>query len=193
MKEGRIIKAVSGFYYVQTDEGVYACKGRGVFRKKAITPLVGDHVTFDITGDKEGYITKIHKRLNMLTRPPIANVHQAVLVSSAKEPDFSPLLLDRFLVVLESHQIKPIIFITKIDLLSEKERDTISEYAQEYEHIGYDVHLVDASAGSDLSHLEHIFANKVSVIAGQSGVGKSSLLNALNLSLVMEKDVISKR
>lgn len=192
MAEGRIVKALSGFYYVKTRDGIYACKGRGVFRKRNINPLVGDFVTFDMTNDGEGYITEIKTRSNELLRPPIANVDQALIVSSAKAPEFSPLLLDRFLVLIESKYIKPIIFITKVDQLTEQELIAIEKYQRDYEKVGYTVELINAQEGSDLKDLQHYFSKRVTVIAGQSGVGKSSILNALNPSLLIETDKISK-
>lgn len=192
MEEGKIIKALSGFYYVKTDDKIYACKGRGVFRKRNINPLVGDFVTFDITNEGEGYVTEIQPRVNELVRPPIANIDQALIVSSAKTPSFSPLLLDRFLVLIESKGIKPIIFITKVDTLKEQEQQDIEDYQHDYQEMGYKVELVNAQGGSDLIQLSHYFSKKVTVIAGQSGVGKSSILNALNPSLLIETDEISK-
>ncbi len=192
MGEAKIVKALSGFYYVKTEDRIYVCKGRGVFRKRNITPLVGDFVTFDITNEGEGYITEIKTRSNELTRPPIANVDQALIVSSAKMPDFNPLLLDRFLVLIESKYIKPIIFITKVDTMTEQEQKEIEEYQRDYQEIGYTVELVNAQEGSNLKKFQHYFSKKVTVIAGQSGVGKSSILNALNPSLVIETDEISK-
>lgn len=191
MVEGRIIKALSGFYYVQTQNGVFACKGRGVFRKRKVNPLVGDFVKFDITNDGEGYITEVNPRVNELVRPPIANVDQALIVSSAKMPTFSTLLLDRFLVLIESKDIQPIIFITKIDTLTDVEKQRINAFREDYTKIGYPVEFVVAKEGSELTQLTHYFSNKVSVITGQSGVGKSSILNALNPSLFIETDEIS--
>lgn len=192
MGEGKIVKALSGFYYVKTEDAIYACKGRGVFRKRNINPLVGDFVNFDTTNEGEGYITEIKPRSNELVRPPIANIDQALIVSSAKAPDFSTLLLDRFLVLIESKNIKPIIFITKIDIMTEQERLEIEKFQQDYQEIGYTVELVNAQEGSSLMELSHYFSKKVTVIAGQSGVGKSSILNALNPSLLIETDEISK-
>lgn len=191
MTEGRIIKALSGFYYVQSGDNIYACKGRGLFRKKKISPLVGDFVEFDKSEHMEGYITKIKTRKNALSRPPIANIDQAVIVSAAKMPDFQSLLLDRFLILVEAKQIKPIIFITKMDLLSSNEKTEIESYKNDYESNGYDVELISSHESSDLTHLIHYFDNKVSVMAGQSGVGKSSILNALNPSLSMKAGEIS--
>src|SRR5690625_4642949 len=161
MAEGRIIKALSGFYYVKSEDTIFACKGRGVFRKRKVSPLVGDFVSFQVTDELEGYITEIKPRDNALKRPPIANINQAVIVSSAKMPDFSPLLLDRFLVLVESKQIDPIIFITKMDLLTESEQATIEAFASDYADIGYDVECLTSKTGHDLTYLEEYFNDKV--------------------------------
>lgn len=192
MAEGRIIKALSGFYYVQSEDDIYACKGRGVFRKRKINPLVGDFVYFDKTSHGEGYITEIKPRKNELTRPAVANVDQAIIVSSAKEPVFSPLLLDRFLVLIESKHINPIIFINKVDLVSAEELEEIKSYQADYQAIGYSVELTSSLEDGDLSDIAHHFKDQVSVIAGQSGVGKSSILNALNSNLLIETGEISQ-
>ncbi len=120
MAKGRIIKALSGFYYVDYNGKVFRCRGRGVFRKRKITPLVGDSVEFEESGEQEGYITAIDDRKNELVRPPIANVDQAIVLSSAKEPNLSLNLLDKFLVMVESKHIQPILFFTKMDLLEKK-------------------------------------------------------------------------
>src|SRR5690625_1783455 len=116
MQEGKIIKSVSGFYYVQSKNEIYPCKGRGVFRKKEITPLVGDNVLFVL---KNNYKAQIKKRKKELKRPPIPNIDQVLVFSSVKIPKFSSLLLDRFHVMIEAAKLKPIIFINKIDLLNE--------------------------------------------------------------------------
>ncbi|MUK89480.1 ribosome small subunit-dependent GTPase A [Ornithinibacillus sp. L9] len=192
MADGRIIKALSGFYYVQTDDGIYQCKGRGVFRKKKITPLVGDFVTFDIDDNDEGYISEIKPRTTELVRPPIANINQAIIVSSATMPDFSTTLLDRFLVLIESKGIQPIIFITKIDAIDKEGLQEIKTYKREYESIGYTVELLSTKLPTDLERIKHYFSENVSVIAGQSGVGKSSLLNTLNPQLLLKTADISK-
>lgn len=191
MKEGKIVKAISGFYYVQAKNHVYPCKGRGVFRKKGISPLVGDYVLFD---PKEKYITEIYSRRNSLDRPPIANIDQVLIISSAKEPEFSSLLLDRFLVMIESRNIQPIIFINKIDLVSKEEKVTFFNQVQAYyQQIGYPTELVSSLEHIQLPSLKHYFHDKTTVIAGQSGVGKSSLLNRLNPTLLIETDKISER
>lgn len=192
MAEGRIVKALSGFYYVQSGDEIYSCKGRGVFRNRKITPLVGDFVKFEESNPGEGYIMEIETRSNELVRPPIANIDQAIIVSSAVSPDFSTLLLDRFLVLIESKDINPLIFITKTDLISDEDRANIDYYKGIYEDIGYAVELLSSKEPDNLPVLEHYFTNKVSVFAGQSGVGKSSLLNVLKPSLFLKTAEISK-
>lgn len=190
MAEGRIIKAISGFYYVKSEDQIYQCRGRGVFRKKNITPLVGDFVNFN---PEEAYILEIKSRKNELVRPPVANIDQAIIVSSATMPDFNPLLLDRFLVLIESKRIKPVIFITKKDIIPNTQRQNIAHYQKIYQEIGYPVELLSSKENTnDLNKLLDYFSNNVSVIAGQSGVGKSSFLNAINPSLELKTDAISK-
>jgi len=191
MTEGKIIKALSGFYYVLTDGKVIQCRGRGVFRKNKITPLVGDYVIFQAENDKEGYIMEVLPRKNELVRPPIANIDQAILIFSSSEPEFSPLLLDRFLVIVESREILPIICVTKADLLSENERTNVNSYLDNYRSIGYEVILLSAKSEEGMNQLLPLLTGKTSVFAGQSGVGKSSLLNALKPDLQLKTDEIS--
>jgi ribosome biogenesis GTPase len=192
MAEGRIVKALSGFYYVKSGDKLYQCRGRGVFRKNKTTPLVGDFVQFDISDEYEGYVMKIEKRKNELVRPPIANIDQAIIVSSAAKPDFSTKLLDRFLVLIEAKDIKPIIIINKLDLASALLKEELENYREEYKRIGYDVELLSADELTETSDLKTYFPGKVSVIAGQSGVGKSSLLNGLMPSLFLPTGEISE-
>jgi ribosome biogenesis GTPase / thiamine phosphate phosphatase len=191
MPEGKIIKALSGFYYVLSDSSVYQCRGRGVFRKRKINPLVGDYVTFEPETMTEGTVVEIAERKNELIRPPIANVDQAILVFSAIEPQFSDVLLDRFLVLVEEKQLKPIICISKVDLLSEKQLENILSYKQLYEKIGYDVLLTSTETKEGIEILRPFLEKGISVFAGQSGVGKSSMLNALNNELNLETNEIS--
>src|SRR5690625_4977026 len=139
MIEGTIVKSLSGFYTVTSKEGIFTCKGRRVFRNQKITPLVGDDVLFDITGDDTRYIIEVKQRKNELIRPPIANISQAIVVMSAIQPAFSLLLLDRFLVAFESENIRPLIVITKLDLVDEVLLKEIQAYQKQYESIGYHV------------------------------------------------------
>jgi ribosome biogenesis GTPase / thiamine phosphate phosphatase len=191
MAEGKIIKALSGFYYVLSDNGITQCRGRGVFRKNKVTPLVGDYVEFQADNDTEGYLLKVFERKNELVRPPIANVDQAILIFSASEPNFSPGLLDRFLVLVESENIEPVICITKIDLLTEKEQSAIENYVRDYKSFGYEVILTSSKTEQGLKELAPFLKDKISVFAGQSGVGKSSLLNALRPELELKTADIS--
>ncbi|MED4649291.1 ribosome small subunit-dependent GTPase A [Bacillus inaquosorum] len=197
MPEGKIIKALSGFYYVldesEDSDKVIQCRGRGIFRKNKITPLVGDYVVYQAENDKEGYLLEIKERTNELIRPPICNVDQAVLVFSAVQPSFSTALLDRFLVLVEANDIQPIICITKMDLIEDQDtRDVIQAYAQDYRKIGYDVYLTSSKDQDSLADIIPHFQDKTTVFAGQSGVGKSSLLNAISPELGLRTNEISE-
>jgi ribosome biogenesis GTPase / thiamine phosphate phosphatase len=191
MAEGKIIKALSGFYYVLSDGEITQCRGRGVFRKNKVTPLVGDYVEFQADNETEGYIMKVLERKNELVRPPIANVDQAILVFSAREPDFSTTLLDRFLVLVESKDIAPLICITKMDLLQQDEVTEIEEYAEHYRSFGYEVVVTSSKTEQGIEELSPYMTDKTSVFAGQSGVGKSTLLNVIKPELDLKTAMIS--
>lgn len=188
-KKGQIIKALSGFYYVKSDDIVYQCRARGKFRKNAQKPLVGDFCEFSIENQNEGYILKLEQRKNELVRPPICNVDQALLVFSAKEPDMNYLLLNRFLLLIEHLHIKPIICISKMDLVNEEE---MKKEMKLYENAGYSVCYLSSKEHKGIESIKQLFKDKVSVVTGQSGVGKSSLLNALDIHLNIETNQISK-
>ncbi|MBU6081348.1 ribosome small subunit-dependent GTPase A [Allobacillus halotolerans] len=194
MKEGRIIKALSGFYYVLSGDELIECKGRGLFRMQKITPLVGDRVKVEVQADGKGTIVSVDERVNELIRPPVANIDQAIIVNSLAEPDFSPLLLDRFLVLIEHKEIKPLIILTKTDLVKESKQESIEQYMSDYRSLGYDLLAFSKNdpANTIYEAIQPYLADKISVIAGQSGVGKSTLLNVLDLSLQLETGDISK-
>ncbi|WP_335870673.1 ribosome small subunit-dependent GTPase A [Bacillus sp. 2205SS5-2] len=191
MPKGKIIKALSGFYYVQDGDRVVQCRGRGVFRKNKITPLVGDYVVFQAENEKEGYLLEVKPRKNELVRPPIANVEQAILVFSAVEPNFSTSLLDRFLVLIEEKEITPLICVTKMDIVPEEMKGQILSYIEQYRSIGYEVIATSSFSMEGLDELSPYIRDQISVFAGQSGVGKSSLLNALQPDLALKTDDIS--
>jgi ribosome biogenesis GTPase / thiamine phosphate phosphatase len=191
MPEGKIVKALSGFYYVLNEFGLVQCRARGIFRKNNISPLVGDEVVYQAENDKEGYVLEIKDRKNELVRPPIANVDQAILVFSAVEPDFSTVLLDRFLVLVEFNHIHPLICITKIDLITNEQHNAIELYAEAYRAAGYEVILTSSEKETGMQLLSPHLENKISVFAGQSGVGKSSLLNTLKPDLELKTNDIS--
>ena len=180
--QGIIIKSLAGFYYVEADGQVYQTRARGNFRKKGQTPYVGDFVDFSAEDQSEGYILKIHEWKNSLVRPPIVNIDQAVVIMSAKEPDFNANLLDRFLVLLEQKTIEPLIYISKLDLV--EDRSQLDAYKAIYEKIGYPFLF---SLEELLPHLD----KKVTVFMGQTGVGKSTLLNKIAPELALETGQIS--
>ena len=191
MPEGKIVKALAGFYYVIDGEKMIQCRGRGVFRKMKISPLVGDTVVYQYENEREGYILEIKPRKNELIRPPISNVDQAILVFSAVEPQFSTVLLDRFLVLIEANNIKAVIVISKFDLLPDDKREEILQYKSDYEKAGYPVITTSSVTEEGAKKLIPYLGDGVSVFAGQSGVGKSTLLNTLNPMLQLKTDDIS--
>ena len=180
--QGKIIKALAGFYYVESDGQVYQTRARGNFRKKGQTPYVGDEVEFTAEENSEGYILSLSQRKNSLVRPPIVNIDQAVVIMSAKEPDFNSNLLDRFLVLLEHKNIHPIIYISKIDLLDNPEE--LSDYQKVYRNIGYDFI-------TSKEELLPLLTGQITVFMGQTGVGKSTLLNKIAPDLELETGEIS--
>ncbi|CAM2737672.1 ribosome small subunit-dependent GTPase A [Salinicoccus roseus] len=186
MLKGRITKALSGFYYVEAEGAIYETRARGLFRKTKESPLVGDIVTFQVENEDEGYIGEIHERKNALMRPPIANIDQVLIAMSMKSPEFSYYLLDRFLAYAEAHDIEPVIVITKTDLLEDDA--SLDEIASVYKPI-YDIHFTDRDQINE--DLQEIFRDKISVLAGQSGVGKSTLLNTLVPDLELNTAEIS--
>lgn len=194
MPKGQIRKALSGFYYVMDEDGAryIQCRGRGVFRNRQISPLVGDIVDYKADNDLEGTILHVYERKNELVRPPIANIDQAILVFSAKQPDFHPLLLDRFLVAIEQHGIQPVICLTKMDLVSVEEKPALEAFVADYEKIGYEVIPTYIQDPELQQRLMPVLEGKISVLAGQSGVGKSTMLNTILPSLQLKTDDISK-
>lgn len=197
MKNGRVIKALSGFYYIQSEDGkVYQTKPRGIFRKRNESPLVGDQVKFTAASIKEGTLEEINERNNQLSRPTVANVDIGVIIMSVKDPDFSTSLLDRYLVSLEQYRIQPVIWITKTDLADEKEYKAVELYADYYRRIGYEVILPEKERILTQNEVQALFgnmiANRLAVFLGQSGAGKSTLLNRLDPDLQLKIGETSK-
>jgi ribosome biogenesis GTPase len=178
---GRIIKNISNDYTVDCNNHYYICKPRGILRKNNQTPLVGDIVTIN---EQEKCITEIHKRKNELIRPSIANVDIAVIVTSVKEPNFDTHLLDKQLTIISYNNILPVIYISKLDLLTDEEKQEINKIINYYQQIGYII-------STNHVDLLKIIKNKTVVLTGQSGAGKSTLLNTIDPSLQLKTDEIS--
>lgn len=191
--KGKIIKGIAGFYYVHDGkESVYQCKAKGVFRNKNIKPLVGDNVEFSVLDetDMEGNIEEILPRKNSLIRPAVANVDQAVVVFALTDPKPNLNLLDRFLVMMERAEIPVQIVFNKLDLCSEKES---RHYREIYENCGYPVHLLSVKEGLGMDWVHQAMRGKTTVLAGPSGVGKSSLTNRIQPDAGMETGEISEK
>ena len=182
--KGQIVKNSSDLYFISCEDKIYPCKCRGIFRKEHITPVVGDYVLFN--KDKL-LVEKILDRKNYFERPRVSNIDQAFLVTSLKEPDLSLNLLDKFISLMELNHVKPIICITKRDLLSSDEWINFEEIISYYKNIGYQVVF-----NTEIEKIKGLLSGKTSVFTGQTGAGKSSLLNRLNPNWNLEVGEISK-
>jgi len=178
--KGQIVKVISNDYTVKFGDNKIVCKARGVFRNRNITPLAGDYCLFD---EENRIITDILDRKNELKRPPVSNIDCAIIVMSTIEPDFSTTLLDKMIDIIEFNNIKPIICISKTDLSF---NDKVKEYIDYYKKIGYNVLL-----NTEIEKLLSLIDNKTVILTGQSGAGKSSLLNRLDSNLNLKTDEIS--
>ena len=187
MFEGIILKALSGFYYVDTEKGLIECHARGLFRKKCDSPLVGDRVKIEILSDGTGVIKEILDRKNSLVRPPVANVDKIFIVSSYSTPAPNTLVIDTMTAIAEDKGIEPIIVFNKCDMGS---FDDISEV---YKKCGYSVYVVSANDGIGTDLLKNELYNSISVFAGNTGVGKSSLLNSLFGNLELKTGEVSEK
>lgn len=191
--EGKIIKGIAGFYYVHDGRSeIYECKAKGIFRNRNIKPLVGDDVEFTVLDERErtGNIDAILPRKNRLIRPAVSNVDQAVVVFAITEPMPNLNLLDRFLVMMERQEIPVIICFNKIDLSGEAEIEKLKAI---YGPPGYPLHFISTYEASGLEELHRLITGKTTVLAGPSGVGKSSITNYLQPEARMETGVVSEK
>lgn len=192
MEFGIIMKGIGGFYYVKVDQTVYECKARGKFKNQKVTPLVGDRVQISILDDvkKLGVIEEIETRKTELLRPSVANVDQAIIVFSIKSPLPNIMLLDKMLVLAEHSGLDVIVCFNKADLDVEFDFDT---YEKIYSKAGYPVLKTCAIKGEGIDSLTEHLQNKISVFSGPSGVGKSSLLNAIHEGFTLQTGEISEK
>ena len=190
---GKIMKGIAGFYYVNDGTGnLYECKAKGVFRNKKIKPLVGDNVEFSILdeAEMEGNIDAILPRKNALIRPAVANVDQAMVVFAVSHPEPNFHLLDRFLVMMELQKVPVIICFNKAEL---GEAEKIGEYRSIYERAGYQVLFISTYEDKEQRAVRELLKGKTTVLAGPSGVGKSSLTNCIQPEAFMETGDISRK
>ncbi|MFD0713654.1 ribosome small subunit-dependent GTPase A [Paenibacillus sp. GCM10027626] len=200
---GRIVKALSGYYYVLPEEMDWhsvpiQCRARGIFKKRGESPLVGDLVTYEHTSNGEGAVNSILPRTSELVRPPVANIDLAVLVFSVTEPALNLQLLDKFLAHIEHAGLQAILCLSKQDLAEhgpdmEEAQQAMEQVKAIYEPIGYEVFSTSSRLGSGTDALYNRLQGHLAVLAGQSGVGKSSLLNALVPGLALETNEISSK
>ena len=190
---GKIIKGIAGFYYVCGEDGiVYECKAKGIFRKDNQKPLVGDNVEIHILSrqEKEGNLVKILPRQNTLLRPAVANVDQAFVIFAMEDPSPNFLLLDRFLIMMDQAGIPSVICFNKKDLAEEEKAQPLAKI---YRECGYKVILSSAKEGEGIEEIRNVLKGKMTVVAGPSGVGKSSLTNLLQSQVKMETGEISRK
>lgn len=190
--QGKIIKGIAGFYYVQTKNGVYECKAKGSFRNRKLKPYVGDNVEITVLNEetKKGNLDEILERKNFLIRPAVANVDQTLVIFAAAKPDPNLNLLDRFLIMMEQKDIPVVLVFNKKDAA---EQEKLAELARIYENCGYQVLSVSALQEDGISEIKEILKGKTSTVAGPSGVGKSSIINLLQSDIQMETGDISEK
>lgn len=193
MINGKIIKGIGGFYYVDTDKGLYECRARGIFRKNKITPLVGDRVSISVVDEenKKGVVEEIEKRDTELVRPPIANVDKALIVFAIKNPAPNLSLLDRFIVLAEKENLEIVIVFTKVDL--DADGELLEELKSIYEASGYKVIPVSNKLKLNIDKIKEELKENTVVFAGPSGVGKSSLLNEVDKNFELKTGEVSDK
>lgn len=182
--QGQIIKQISNLYTVKVGDMLYGCRARGKFRKDNISPMVGDYV---IINTEDNVIESILERKNELDRPVIANVDIALIVTSTKKPNLDLNLLDKLISVITFNDIEPVICFTKLDLLNEVEKENIDNLRKYYEMIG-----INCVYNTETAEIKRLLDNNIVVLAGQTGAGKSSLLNRLDDELDIETNEISE-
>lgn len=184
---GRIIKSVGGFYDVETAEGIFKSKARGIFRNKSISPFTGDYVEITLDESSEPVIERIFDRKNEIIRPPMANLDMVLLVVSACEPSPNALVIDKLISIFESKNIETVLIFTKNDIKD------CSGLISVYEKIGYPCFVVDNLTGEGVERVREFIKGRTSALIGNSGVGKSSFINRIFPELNKETNYISKK
>ncbi|MBQ6873764.1 MAG: ribosome small subunit-dependent GTPase A [Clostridia bacterium] len=184
--DGIILKGIGGFYYVKANDVVYECKAKGIFRKNRISPLAGDYVTITVRENGENTIDEIKERKNSLVRPQVANVDLMILVSSVIQPTANTLVMDKLIAIAEKKKIEPVIVFSKSDLAD------CRELALTYRKAGFTVFTV-AKEDTDVDQIKALLKNKVTVFTGNTGVGKSTLINKISPELSLATGEISDK
>ena len=192
MPVGIILKGIGGFYYVKTENSTYECRARGIFRREDQTPLPGDEVRIAIIDEDrlKGNIEEILPRHSLLIRPHVANINQILIVISVKSPEPDLFLLDKLLITAEFKNIETILCLNKIDLDENQEYNSI---ILAYEKAGYQILKISNQLDLGFDQLKAVLKNKVTVFSGQSGVGKSTILNKIMNSMVMKTGTLSEK
>ena len=185
--DGIILKGIGSFYYVEAAGEVYECRAKGIFRKEKIKPLTGDRVTISLNTNAENTIDVIHERTSLLSRPPVANIDRLFIVSSAVEPKPVLFIIDKLTAIAVDKGIEPVIVFTKCDMAS------ADEYAEIYKKAGFKTFCISNKTGAGVEELKKEFEGHICALCGNSGVGKSSLLNAVLPDLKLETAEISDK
>ena len=190
--QGRIVKGIAGFYYVDTEDGIFECRAKGIFRNQKVKPLVGDLVELEVLSqeEKEGSVISILPRKSELIRPAVANVDQALVIFALVSPKPNFNLLDRFLVLMEKQGIPALICMNKTDLASD---EMIAEVRKRYRNSGYPLLFVSAAQKEGIEAIREYLRGKTTTVAGPSGVGKSSLINLLQDGVQMQTGAVSEK
>ncbi len=186
-KDGIIIKGIGGFYYVEADGEIFECKARGLFRKQGIKPLAGDRVKISVNEKAENTIDEIAPRTSELMRPPVANIDRLFILSSTCEPSPVFLIIDRLTAYAETAGIEPVILFTKADMMP------ADEYVEIYRKAGFISYAVSAVDGRGTEEVRRELKDHISAFSGNSGVGKSTLLNAIDPKLQLKTGEISEK
>lgn len=190
MQQGVVIKAYSSFYYVEINNDLWECRLRGKFRLTKEDVFAGDRVRIKETGKKAGVIEEILPRTSVLERPSVANVDQVIIIFACADPDPQPELLDRMLIQAEAADIKPVICFNKVDLVDDA---VVSALTKDYAGAGYQIMACSAKLGIGVTDFQEILKGHISVFAGPSGSGKSSLLNALHPGFKLKTGQVSEK